>query len=176
MPGRTTAGKRYAQAIAGLARQDNSWEQWRSDLERLQEALKQPELRLTLESPRVPYEAKERILLAALGQELAPDTLNLLKTMGRRGRLDLIGDLIIWFKELADRALGVRRFIVTSATPLDEQQRDQLSDQLRQGGGQVVLTEHVDPEILGGIILRHEDVIRDFSVRARLETLRQRLN
>lgn len=175
MPGRTTAGKRYAEAIAAIARQDNSWERWREDLTIVGDALQDAELRLTLESPRVTAERKGKLLDDVLRDRVADPTRNLLKVMGRRGRLALLGDVRVWFDELADRALGVRRYRVTSATPLTEEQRTQLRQRLGSGGS-VVLTEHVDPSLLGGLVIRHDDVIRDFSVRTRLETLRNRLN
>lgn len=175
MPGRTTAGKRYAQAIAGLAQASNSWEQWRRDLSVIGEVLKQPQLRLTLEDPRVPFERKERLLDSVVGGQLAPMTSNFVKVMGRRGRLDLLSDAIVWFDELADRALGVQRYTITTATPLAEDHRQVLRQHL-SGRGEAVLTERVDPEILGGMVIRHEDVIRDYSVRARLQSLRERLN
>ena len=41
---------------------------------------------------------------------------------------------------------------------------------------QVMLRERVDPEIPGGLVVQQEDVIRDYSVCARLESLRDRLN
>jgi F0F1-type ATP synthase delta subunit len=40
----------------------------------------------------------------------------------------------------------------------------------------VLLEERVDPAILGGLVVQQADVIRDYSVRARLEALRARLN
>ena len=175
MPGRTTAGKRYAQAVAGLAQASNSWEQWRRDLHVIGDLLKQPQVRLTLENPQVPFQRKEQLLDSALGGQFSPMTSNFLKVMGRRGRFDLLSDVIVWFDELADRALGVRRYTITTATPLAEDHRQVLQRHLG-ADGEAVLTERVDPEILGGIVIRHEDVIRDYSVRARLQTLRDRLN
>lgn len=178
MPGRTSAGKRYAEAVAGIARQENSWEQWRRDLALIQESLATPELRLALESPRILPERKQRMLAESFGGRVAPATLNLLKVMAQRGRLGVLSDTIVWFDEIADRTLGVRRFTVTTAAPLTDSQRETLRTRIggETGAGQVILTEHVDPAIIGGMILRHEDIISDFSVKSRLDALRDRLN
>ena len=176
MPGRTTAGKRYAEAIAAIARGDNSWERWRQDLAVIGEVMKDDQLRLTLESPRMSPERKGELLDQALGGRVAPATQNLLKVIGRRGRFALLPDVAAWFDDLADRALGVRRYTVTSAAPLTDDQRQRLQQQLGAGGGQAVLTERTDPELLGGLVIRHEDIIRDYSVRTRLRTLRDRMN
>ena len=176
MPGRTTAAKRYAEAVAAIARQENSWEQWRNDFDVLRGALAEPKLRVLLTSPRVEAGQRRDLLEQAVGGRVSPNTLNLLKVMGRRGRLGLFEDLLLWFDEIADREQGVRRYQVTSATPLTDAQRERLRTQLGSGGGQIILTEQVDPTLIGGLILRHEDMIRDYSIKTRLETLRERLN
>jgi len=176
MAGRTTAAKRYAQAIAAIARTDNSWEQWRQDLAVVQEALQNPDLRLTLESPRITAERKKALLDETLGTRVAPATKNLLTVIGRRGRFNLFADVAVWFDDIADRALDVRRHVVTSAVPLTDQQRQRLLRQLSEEGGKVVLTEQVDLALIGGFVVRHEDLIHDYSIRTRLETLRARLN
>jgi F-type H+-transporting ATPase subunit delta len=176
MPGRTTAAKRYAEAVAAIARQENSWEQWRRDFGVLREALAEPRLRVLLTSPRVEPGQRRDLLDQAFGSRVAPATLNLMKVMGRRGRLGLFEDLLVWFDEMADREQGIRRYHVTSAAPLSDAQRERLRTQLGSGRNQVILTEQVDESLIGGLILRHEDMIRDYSIKTRLDTLREHLN
>lgn len=179
MPGRTTTAKRYAEAVAAIARQEGTWEQWRKDFELLRQALADPKLRVLLTSPRMEPGQRRDLLDQAVGNRVSANTLNLLKVMGRRGRLELFDDLLVWFYEMADREQGVRRYQVTSATPLTEAQRERLRTQLGGGSGasgQVVLTEEVDPKLIGGLVLRHEDMIRDYSIKTRLDTLREHLN
>ena len=176
MPGRTTAAKRYAEAVAAIARQQGTWEQWRKDFDDLREVLADPKLKALLESPRIEAGQRRDALERAVGGRVAADTLNLLKVMGKRNRMGLFEDLLIWFDEMADREQGVRRFTVTSAAPLTEQQRERLRSQLAGSKGIVILTEQVDPTLIGGLVLRHEDMIRDYSIKTRLESLRERLN
>jgi F-type H+-transporting ATPase subunit delta len=176
MPRRATAAKRYAEAIAGLARDAGSWERWRQDLHAVGEAAQAPALRDALASPNLPSEVKQGLLARALGERAAPETRNLLSVMARRNRLDLLPDVVAWFDELADLALGIERVTVTTAAPLTDGQRRRLRERLAKPGGAVVLAEQVDPDILGGLVVRQGDVIRDYSVRARLESLRERLN
>ncbi len=176
MPRRTTAAKRYAEAVAGLARESGTWQRWRDDLDRISRAFEDPVFRLSLQSPRVSPERKRSLVREQLGASVTPEAQNLLGVMVRRGRTELLPDVLTWFGDFADRALGIQRFTVTTAVPLSDQQRTQLKERLAAGQGQVVLTEQVDPQILGGLVVRQEDVIRDYSVRARLESLRERLN
>jgi F-type H+-transporting ATPase subunit delta len=176
MPGRTSAAKRYAEAVSAIARTENSWERWRNDLHAVGEVLKDDQLRLMLESPRISAERKNAALEQTIGGLISPEASNLLKVIGQRGRFNLMSDVITWFDELADRALNIHHYTVTTAVPLTEDERRRLSEKLAVEGGQVVLTEQVDANLLGGMVVRHEDIIRDYSLRTRLETLRARLN
>jgi len=66
--------------------------------------------------------------------------------------------------------------VVVSAVPLDEEERKTLEEKLRaRFGERLAIDYRVDPDILGGMIVRVGDVLMDYSLRSRLESLRQRL-
>jgi F-type H+-transporting ATPase subunit delta len=204
MPVRSSAAKRYAEAAAGLARQDGSWDTWRQDLHTLSQALQDGRLLQALQNERVPAERKRQVVDSLFQGRVSPGARNLLLLLLRRRRLELLGDVGSWFDELADRARGVRRVTVTTAAALTESQRERLLRRLagasgppaRDGGpapaggreaeggessrlagrGAVELTEEVDPAIVGGLVVRQGDIIQDYSIKARLEALRERLN
>ena len=185
MPLRSGAAKRFAEAVAGLARQDGSWDTWRRDLSTLAAAAADRRLVLSLESQRVAVARKRELIEGAFGGPVSPGARNLVLVLARRQRLGLLPDLLSWFDQLADRAQGVRRFTVTTAAPLTDEQRARLRQRLAGGGvaaapggrgPEVELSEEVDPSLLGGLLVRQGDIIQDYSVRARLEALRDRLN
>ena len=63
---------------------------------------------------------------------------------------------------------------ITSAVELDEEIARRIGDQIgRQTGQRVELTQTVDPDIIGGLVLRVGNSILDASIRNRLETLRK---
>jgi F-type H+-transporting ATPase subunit delta len=73
----------------------------------------------------------------------------------------------------ANRLLPVQ---VTSAVELDEAVTRQIGDEIgRQTGRKVELTSTVDPDVLGGIVLRVGNSILDASIRTRLERLRKQV-
>ena len=66
--------------------------------------------------------------------------------------------------------------MLTSAVELDEQTMRHIGDQVgKQKGRTVELSSHVDPDILGGIVLRVGNFILDASIRNRLEKLRKQV-
>ena len=65
---------------------------------------------------------------------------------------------------------------ITSAVELDEAVTEQIGDEIgQQTGRKVELTSTVDPDILGGIVLRVGNSILDASIRTRLERLRKQV-
>ena len=65
---------------------------------------------------------------------------------------------------------------VTSAVELDDETVKQIGDQIaEQTGRKVELTSQVDPDILGGIVVRVGNSVLDASMRNRLEQLRKQV-
>jgi F-type H+-transporting ATPase subunit delta len=65
---------------------------------------------------------------------------------------------------------------VTSAVELDEQTVSRIGDRIAEQTGQTIeLSAHVEPDILGGIVVRVGNQVLDASIRNRLETLRKQV-
>ena len=65
---------------------------------------------------------------------------------------------------------------VTSAVALTDDERGRIVNQLKNVSHlEPILQESVDPDILGGIIIRIQDWVYDASVRSRLQAIRQQL-
>jgi F-type H+-transporting ATPase subunit delta len=65
---------------------------------------------------------------------------------------------------------------VTSAVELDEETVRSIGDRIaEQTGRKVELSAHVEPDILGGIVVRVGNQVLDASIRNRLETLRKQV-
>jgi F-type H+-transporting ATPase subunit delta len=65
---------------------------------------------------------------------------------------------------------------VTSAVELDEQLLKGIGDRIQeQTGREVELTSQVDPEVLGGLVVRVGNMVMDASVRSRLEQIRKQV-
>ena len=75
--------------------------------------------------------------------------------------------------EEANRLLPVE---ITSAVDLDPSVAERIGDEIgRQTGRTVELTSSVDPDVIGGIVVRVGNSIIDASIRTRLENLRKQV-
>ncbi len=176
---RSLAAKRYAEAIAVIAGPAASWDAWLEDLGIVAAAVADPGARAILSDPARSDVVARFIDAPALRAGLREETRQLLRVMAHRRATGLLPDVLEWFRELVDDARGIRRVTVTSAVALDADQLRRVRDSVAGPGSDpagVVLTLDVDPEIIGGLVIREGDRIRDVSVRARLETLRERMS
>ena len=71
--------------------------------------------------------------------------------------------------EAALARLGQTVVDVTTARPLDAELRRQITEQV---SGQTTVREHIDPDIIGGIIIKTPSRVLDASVRTQLRQLR----
>lgn len=173
---RGSAAKRYAQAIAQIASERNSWDQWFRDLNTIDSILSNRLLQQYLRSSRIPVEEKVETVRQVAEGGLSPEAMNLLRLLVERQRTHLAHEILVWYDRLADEARGIVRAQATTAVPLTDRERELLRRYLGGPEGRPVrLAEQVDPLIIGGIILRIGDQLIDRSLRTRLVALRNSL-
>jgi F-type H+-transporting ATPase subunit delta len=101
---------------------------------------------------------------------------NLLLVLNAHRRIDLLRGIRDAAKELHDERAGRMRVEVTSAVPLPDDQRERLRQELAaKYRKEPILTTRVDPDLLGGLVVRVGDWLYDASLRMSLETVRKRI-
>lgn len=172
----SAAARRYARAAFELAQQDGDLQLWRRRLESVAELLALPELKAVLANRGVSLETRTELLREAAGRRIDAEALNLAVLLLENRRVDAAADVLADFDALADEAEGRVRARAVTAVELGEDERRRLEQDLAaRFGGKVRLETDVDPDILGGLVLRIGDRLVDASVRTRLQQLRRRL-
>ncbi|HVD28645.1 MAG TPA: ATP synthase F1 subunit delta [Mycobacteriales bacterium] len=136
----------------------------------------EPRLRMLLEDRGAPVEGRLALLDRLVGDRVNPATRRLLEQAVRSPRGHGLSRTLTELVELA--AARRERYVayVTVAASLSEQQQDRLADSLeRVYGHPVSLRVAVDPDLLGGLVVRVNDEVIDGSVASRLAGLRHRL-
>jgi F-type H+-transporting ATPase subunit delta len=176
MPRPTTAARRYAEAAFELAASDRTHDRWASDLHTAAELIADERVASVVDNPAIPLAQREAVLERLLARRLARPAFNMVRLLVRRGRLDLLPAVVAHFDRLLDQSRGVVAATVTSAAPLSREQADAVGARVQaMTGKQVRLTTAVDPDLIGGLIVRVGDKWIDASVRGRLERLRDQL-
>ena len=134
-----------------------------------------PEVQGVLMSPRVPKAAKARLLGTAL-RDTPREFVLFLQALVKRGRQRLLREIAAEYQALLDLRHNRVRAGVTLAHPADpDLQREIQAALSRHLGKEVLAAYHVDPDILGGTVVRVGERIHDGSVRRRMTKLRRQL-
>lgn len=171
-----SAARRYAEAAFQVAVGDDTLDAWRKDLDTAAAVVGQERIGRALANPAIPLETRIATAEATFGQLVGPKVMNLLRLMLRRGRIQELPRLAAEFSRLDDERQGIARASVTSTLPLEPDEVSALKERLASSTDRrVELDLNVDPELLGGLVVRLGDLLVDGSVRSRLERLRNRL-
>jgi F-type H+-transporting ATPase subunit delta len=122
--------------------------------------------------------ADRRKVLVAVGEKarLGPNLRRFLELLLERERIDAMPGIARAFQEMADQVAGRVRAEVVSAEPLGAAYRRRLVEVLEKSTARkVLLTEKVDPTLLGGMVTTLGDKRFDGSLKNRLERIRATL-
>ena len=173
-----TVARNYAEALFELARKSGQGERYADLLDAVAAAIETtPKVQSVLMSPRVPKSEKARFLGEALQSVKVPREFVLwLQAVVKRGRQGILREIATEYLALLDAKLNRIRASVTLARKPDQKLQQLIEERLgRQLNKQVIAAYLVDPEILGGAIVRVEDRVLDGSVRRRMTKLRRQL-
>jgi F-type H+-transporting ATPase subunit delta len=133
---------------------------------------KLPQLDAALKSPRLAHEERLPILEKAFGGKLSATTLTFLKVVSQHNRLDCLRAIAKAARKQLDAARGRVEVIVETAYPLSNSVRERIIARLTQMlGRQVILSTHVNEDLLGGLMVRVGDTVYDASLAARLKRM-----
>jgi len=172
----TGIARAYATALFDAASAAGTVESTGADLRAFVTALDEsPALANVVFNPQVDPEAKLRVVrhLMSEAERLAAGVIGV---MLDKGRLALVPEVAEQYDRFVAEASDVIEIEVTTAVPVGPDVERLIVDRVRRaGGGEPHLTKRVDPDILGGLVLRVDDVLVDGSLRARLQQLDGRL-
>jgi F-type H+-transporting ATPase subunit delta len=172
----SVADRVYARAFFEAAHEQGRLDPVREQLEQVVTAAAEvPELRELLRNPQLDPRARAAALedVLAGGDQLLRNFLLVLVDKGRIGELEVIAEE---FERLVAEQEGVLSAELTTAVELSDDDERRLLQQIETASGRKVeATRHVDPGLIGGIVLQVGSHRLDASVRGRLDRLRRAL-
>ena len=164
----------YGRALFEVASEHDATDEIREQLGQFAEALDEShDLAVYFFSPYFSTQEKKDGLVTLL--DGADDAfVNFLELLIEKHRMPAIFRIRRYYDTLWEHEHQILPVQIATAIELDESVAKQLGEQIEKTTGQrIELTQRVDPEILGGIVLRVGNSILDASIRNRLETLRK---
>jgi len=170
-----TIARPYARAAFEYARAGNALGAWSKFLAAAGVAVADPHLAGLIDDPALSADRLADLIasvVAASRIKLGDPEKNFLKLVAEAHRLPALPDVVIQYEQLkadAERAIDVE---VASAMALTATQKERLSEALaRRLNRTVRIKETVDPELLGGAVVRAGDLVIDGSLRSRVEQM-----
>jgi F-type H+-transporting ATPase subunit delta len=167
---------RYAKSLIDLAREQNALEAIHTDMQQVIAVLKgNPMLQAVLKNPIIKLDKKEGVLRGLFGKTGHPALVEFFSLLVRKGRAGILFATAEEFIREYNVENGIIEASVVSAAPLSDEQRRQMMDvvQKSRGGNRVILTNKVDPELIGGFVLTVGDRQIDASIAGKLNKLEQ---
>jgi F-type H+-transporting ATPase subunit delta len=135
-----------------------------------------PQLETLIAGSAVGRHAKEAVIRKAFQGRASEPFLNFLLVVNRHDRLELLRPILSALHHIDDERKNRVAVQVWSAVQLPDEQRDNLLAQMRQSlQAELKVDFRVDPDLLGGLVVRAGDYVYDHSVRSQLLAIRKEL-
>lgn len=169
---------RYAQALFGLALERSEVETARKDMNLIENICNQnPDLIVMLNSPVISSDKKISVMHLLFSGKIGKMAMGFVDIIIRKRREAHLNHIARKFEDLYLEYKNIQKAVVTSAIPLSENLRQSIKKILEeQTKGTIIITEVVDPEVIGGLIVKVGNQLYDDSIRQKLVDLRKEFN
>jgi F-type H+-transporting ATPase subunit delta len=167
---------RYSRALFQSALEKKILDKVNQDMIFISEICKIAETKEFLSSPIIVPSKKQAIFHNILGDNVEKITLSLIDLIVKNGRESFIPAIARNFIHETKKYKGITESVLTTAVKVDDKVRKQIIDLISEVfKTQVDLKETIDPEIIGGFILRIDDNYIDASLKNKLRKIKKEL-
>jgi F-type H+-transporting ATPase subunit delta len=169
---------RYAKSLIDLAKEKNILEDVKTDMSSFIDAYEaNAELADALHNPLVENKTKFSILEGLFKGKVSELTLDFFKLSSTKKREEALHSIAKQFLSLYNEVKGVQNVEISSAIPLSDNLKIQLSNSITKAlSKEVILNESIDESLIGGFILRIDDQQIDNSIKNHLNQIRKKFS
>lgn len=169
--------RRYATALYMYAHKHGKDKQIYKEAIKLSNSFLQFEaLPRTLANPVLPAAQKEKLLVLCSGGEVSDEFLNFIRLVIRRKREEFLQVISLMYQDIYRKERKLLHVDIVTAVPIDKKTEKEIVDRLEQLTHETVdIVTTVDPEIIGGYIMRWDTYRWDASIRSQLRQIKKEL-
>lgn len=166
----------YAKAVFQLAQEQSTLSAWSEGLLHLAELVADESIGSLLGHPRVEPSVLVDALAPALGSDLGEQGRNFLVVLAEQGRLSALPDIKLQFDALRAEAERTVAVTITTAESVDAERQGSFAEVIaKRLGREVQIDWATDDSLIGGAVIRAEDLVIDGSIRGELERLQKQI-
>ncbi|PHR73168.1 MAG: ATP synthase F1 subunit delta [Lutibacter sp.] len=172
------AAIRYAKAILELSQEQNSSDETYSNMQLIEATITESdELQTVLNSSIIKSDVKKSALLAIFDGKLNATSKGLINILVTNKRIAEFGSVASQYIVLYDAMKGKQVAIVTTAIPLTADLKAAVLVKVKElTGKEAILENIINPDILGGFILRVGDIQYDASISNKLNVIKRQFS
>lgn len=169
--------KKYGYALFEVGMEENKLDELYSEVQTVMEVFRtDTDLSRVLEHPDIRKQEKKSLLNKIFSDQVSKEILNLLYITVDKKRANKIVEILEEFFQLFREERKIKKAVVTSAIPLEEESLHALQTVLeKKTNNTIVLENKIDPTIIGGVILEMDERKIDSSIFTELKQLQYRL-
>ncbi|KAM3093159.1 ATP synthase F1 subunit delta [Phormidesmis sp. 146-35] len=168
----------YAQALLSLAQSQDLTDRFGEDVGAILAAFNDsPDMREFLASPIVNLDAKRSVLQQVFGEQVHPYMQNFLNLLVDRRRIGFLEGICRQYQTLLRKLKQTVLAEVTSAIDLNDDQKNTIRERVKSmtSANQVDIETRIDPDLIGGVIIKVGSQVIDASLRGQLRRISFRL-
>lgn len=171
---RGSISRRYATALYRYARKHAVEECiYKATVTLSSSYMRYPPLRRTLANPVLPGEQKEKLITLAAGGDICDEFLHFIRLVIKQKREDSLQMICLSYQGIYHREKKRLHVDIITAIPIDKKTEKDIIDKLERMTHSIVSTETtIDPEIIGGYVMRWDTYRRDTSIASRLRQIK----
>ncbi len=171
----TKVGSRYAKAFLGLVAEKGKLDDAIKDMELVGKTISENrELAVLLKSPVVNTDKKVSILTSIFKKHVSEVTMLYLELITKNRREGALAEITESFIAQYKEMKGITTAVVTSAAVLSADAKKRIEAIVqKEVGGTIELSTEVNPELIGGFVLRIGDQQLDTSILSKINGLKQ---
>jgi F-type H+-transporting ATPase subunit delta len=178
-----TIARPYAKAVFEQAVAGRALDEWEQILQTLAAVAADSQMAALLDSPLVSDQQLLTLFTQIVGKirqslsaDLQKELNNFLQVLISEKRLAVLPEILRRYQSLVAAERGLKKVVVTSAFPLDEQRRKNMTESLsRYLHSKVAVDFKEDASLIGGAVIRSGNWVMDGSIKGKLHSLRDNL-
>ena len=167
----------YAKALLELAQAEGKIEEFEDELAQILNVfLADSNVWRFFKSPLLGLDEKKKILDKSFKKSISKTMYNFLGVLSDRRRFESFSQILESYSKFADEALGRTKVYVNSAVEVDESQLEIIKNEMERFLGKKVVFDHkIDPDLLGGIMVKSGDIMIDTTIKSSLDSIKNNL-
>ena len=164
-----TAARPYARAVFEFAQEEGSLDKWSEQILFMGTIAADDAIVTVLDNPKLTKTEIAEIFNTVTGEYVDDHGANLVKLLAENSKLSLLPHIAALYEEFKADADGMIEAEVISAMEVSEAQEKAIAKSLKKRfGREVKITIRIDESLMGGAVIRIDDLVIDGSLKGRL--------